>query len=78
MWPFKNKTKTQRVPPEPTATMHAEAARTPNGWVYVIDGNFGPNDAVPPHKIVGAWKVDGSGKLTGEYTANHNYVRSDA
>jgi hypothetical protein len=78
MWPFKKRPETPRVPHEPTAAMHAEAARNPNGWVYVLDGNFGPNDAVPPQRIVGAWKVDGSGKLTGEYKANHNYVRSDS
>jgi hypothetical protein len=78
MWPFKKRSETPRVPPEPTSAMHAEAARNPNGWVYVLDGNFGPNDAVPPQKIVGAWKVDGSGKLTGEYKANHNYVRNDS
>lgn len=76
MWPFKKKSETLRVPPEPTPAMHAEAARTPNGWVYVIDGNFGPNDAVPPQRIVGAWKVDSAGRLTGEYRANHNYVPS--
>ena len=53
--------------------MVEEARKNPNGWVYVIDGKFGPNDAVPPEAIVGAWKVDASGKLTGEYKANPNY-----
>jgi hypothetical protein len=76
MWPFKKATRSATVPPEPTAAMHAEAAKNPNGWVYVLDGNFGPNDAVPPQKIVGAWTVGPNGKLTGEYKANPNYVSS--
>jgi hypothetical protein len=55
--------------------MIEEAKRNPNGWVYVIDGTFGPDDAVPPEHIVGAWAVDGAGRLTGEFKANPNYKK---
>jgi hypothetical protein len=48
---------------QPSPEMELEAKKNPNGWVYVIRGNFGPNDAVPPEAIVGAWKVDASGKI---------------
>jgi hypothetical protein len=74
MWPFsKNKPQQSPAPEAPTPEMIEEARRNPNGWVYVIDGDFGHNDAVPPECIVGAWKVDASGKLTGEYQANQKY-----
>jgi hypothetical protein len=81
IWPFKKKTET----PHENATMPAqtelvpsqemidEAKTNPNGWVYKIQGNFGPNDAVPPESIVGAYKVDSHGNLTGEFMPNPNY-----
>ncbi|HEY7022697.1 MAG TPA: hypothetical protein VH349_16390 [Ktedonobacterales bacterium] len=50
-----------------------EAQRHPNGWVYKIDGRFGPDDYVPPECIVGAWKVDANGEITGEFIENPNY-----
>jgi hypothetical protein len=51
-----------------------QAARSnPNGWVYKIDGAFGPDEDVPPEAVVGAWKVDASGNLTGEFIVNPKY-----
>jgi len=50
-----------------------EAKRIPNGYVYRIAGRFGPRDAVPPEAIVGAWKVDADGKITGNFTVNPKY-----
>jgi len=50
-----------------------EAKRLPNGWVYKIEGKFGPNDAVPPEAIVGAWKVDGQGDIVGDFIPNPKY-----
>jgi hypothetical protein len=59
---------------EPTPEMHQEAKRNPNGWVYVIQGNYGPNDAVPPEVIAGAWRVDASGNIIkGSYVANPKF-----
>lgn len=57
----------------PSAAAIEEARRTPNGWVYQIDGIFAPDDVVPPEAIVGAWKVDGSGTIFGEFVYNPNY-----
>jgi hypothetical protein len=62
----------RKPPPE----LVAEARRFPGGWVYEIEGEFGPNDAVPPEAIRGAWAVDREGKLTGEYRANPKYRES--
>lgn len=50
-----------------------EAKRFPNAHVYRIAGHFGPNDAVPPGAIIGAWKVDAQGKIVGEFIRNPNY-----
>ncbi len=50
-----------------------EAVHHPNGWVYRIQGVFGPKDAVPPEAIVGAWKVDGEGKIVGEFVPNAKF-----
>jgi hypothetical protein len=43
------------------------ARENPNGWVYKIEGSFGPAEYVPPEAVVGAWKVDEGGNLTGEF-----------
>ena len=54
-----------------------KAARgNPNGWVYKIEGTFGPTEYVPPEAVVGAWKVDEGGNLTGEFVPNHDYKPS--
>ncbi|HBF34031.1 TPA: hypothetical protein DDW35_05660 [Candidatus Sumerlaeota bacterium] len=50
-----------------------EAKATPSGWVYKIEGDFGPTDHVPPEAIVGAWRVDEKGKVTGEFVENPKY-----
>lgn len=52
------------------------ARENPNGWVYKIEGTFGPTEYVPPEAVVGAWKVDEGGNLTGEFVSNHNYKPS--
>ncbi|MFI6662304.1 hypothetical protein ACIBL8_43115 [Streptomyces sp. NPDC050523] len=50
----------------------AEAAQNPGGSVAEIDPRYvdDPNGYVPPEAIRGAWLVDDSGKLTGEYQEN--------
>ena len=57
----------------PPPSAHEEAKRHPNGWVYQLDGEFGPDDAVPPECIVGAWKVDANGTIVGEFIPNPSY-----
>ena len=71
MWPFRRKV--TRVPPEPTPAMHEEATRHPGGWIYVVDGTFGPDEVVPADRIIGFWKVDRRGRLTGKYRPNPDY-----
>ena len=58
---------------KPTRDACAEARKHPNGCVCVIEGPYGPNDAVPPEAIIGAWKVDSAGKIVGEFIPNPNY-----
>jgi hypothetical protein len=70
MWPFR---RARKVTLEPTPAMHEEAKRNPGGWVYVVDGTFGPSEVVPADRIVGAWKVDRRGNLTGTFKRNLDY-----
>lgn len=57
--------------------MLQEAKANPNGWVYVIEGNYGPNDAVPPAAIAGAWKVDSEGVIVeGSFQSNPKFKSS--
>lgn len=51
----------------------AEARSNPGAWVYRIAGTFGPADAIPPEAIVGAWKVDDHGCITGDFIPNSKY-----
>jgi hypothetical protein len=60
----------RRVPP-PQAIQRA--ARVPGGWVYEINGSYGPDDPVPPERIRGAWRVLPDGTLSGEFAPNPRY-----
>ena len=58
----------------PTPEMKAEAKQNPNGWVYVIEGNYGPKDTVPPEAIAGAWEVDAAGNIVpGSFQSNPDF-----
>lgn len=59
----------------PTAEAREEARRNPGGWVYKIEGDYGPEDAVPREAIVGAWQVDENGNITGDFIPNPNFRR---
>ena len=50
-----------------------EAKRMPGGYVYRMAGKFGPEDRVPPDAIVGAWKVDAKGNISGDFIKNENF-----
>lgn len=58
---------------KPPPDLVSEARRFPGGWVYEVEGDFGPKDTVPPEAIRGAWAVDQDGNLTGEYKENPRY-----
>jgi hypothetical protein len=59
--------------PDIPEELHEEATAVPGGYVYQIAGRFGPDDAVPPEAIIGAWPVGKDGKITGEFIPNPNY-----
>lgn len=73
MWPFKSKPELTHPVGNIDPKLIAEARQHPNGWVYVIDGEFAQDHSVPPERIVGAWKVGPDGQITGEYQANPKY-----
>ncbi len=60
---------------KPTDAARAEARQNPGGWVYAIDEIYGPDGAVPPEGIKGAWRVDENGEIVGEFIPNPNYHR---
>jgi hypothetical protein len=51
----------------------AEAKTKPGGWVYEITGDYGPDDAVPPTAVRGAWKVGDNGQIVGDFLPNPVY-----
>lgn len=57
-----------------TKEMVKEAKSTPNGWVYKIDRNYDLSENIPPKAIVGAWKVDVNGEISGSFIKNKNYL----
>lgn len=57
----------------PTPGEIEEARKFPNGYVYRISGHFDPNGFVPPEGIVGAWKVDENGRITGGFIPNAKF-----
>lgn len=70
MWRFGSRGRRKSIPIEPA--LLAAAAENPGGSVAEIDPAYidDPNGYVPPEAIRGAWLVDSSGKLTGEYQDN--------
>lgn len=50
-----------------------EAKRRPNGWLYRIAPHFGAHERIPPEAVIGAWKVDAEGVITGEFILNQKY-----
>ena len=52
------KMKNSELKHEITEDVVKAALENPNGWVYKIEGSFGPAEYVPPEAVVGAWKVD--------------------
>jgi hypothetical protein len=65
-------TKKRQPPPGAIAEAKREPNK-PNGHVYEIEGNYGPEDAVPPEAIRGAWKVDEKGSIVGDFIPNPNF-----
>jgi hypothetical protein len=63
----------RRAPRTPSPEARAAAKGQPGGWVYDIEGDYAPDDAVPPRAVRGAWKVDESGEIVGEFIENPRF-----
>mgnify|MGYP002385593907 CR=1 FL=1 len=55
-----------------------EARKVPGGWVYEIVGEYKDSDAVPPSAIRGAWHVDDSGRIDGDFLPNPSFIDESA
>jgi hypothetical protein len=62
--------------PPLTEEIREAARKRPGGWVYAIDPEHDNTGTVPRRGIIGAWRVDGLGRLTGEFRHNPDYVPS--
>ncbi len=62
--------------PPLTEVIRDAARRRPGGWVYAVDPEFAGDSSAPRRGIIGAWRVDGLGRLTGEFRHNPDYVPS--
>ncbi|MGI5286251.1 type VII secretion system-associated protein [Nonomuraea polychroma] len=60
-------------PPPVTDELRRQARLRPGSWMYAIDPFFDPDGEVPPYGIVGAWRVDERGEITGEFRHNPGY-----
>ncbi|MGQ0629779.1 MAG: type VII secretion system-associated protein [Sporichthyaceae bacterium] len=65
-----------RPQPPLTDEIRDVARRRPGGWVYAVDPAFTDEGSAPRTGIVGAWRVDGLGRITGEFRHNADYVPS--
>lgn len=62
---------------QPSDEVRTQALASPGGYVYEIDNSFGPftdDSHIPPHAIIGGWKVDSAGIITGGFIPNENYI----
>lgn len=59
-----------------TEEVISAARENVNGWVYKIEGTYSSTEYVPPEAIVGAWKVNEKGDLTGDFFPNPRYKSS--
>ena len=63
----------QRSVPPVTEELRAQARTRPGGWLYAIDPAYDPEGRDPPQGVVGAWRVDQQGEITGTFEHNPNY-----
>jgi hypothetical protein len=64
-------------PAVPSAAAIEEARGIPSGWVYMDEAGRAGSGPAPAEGILGGWKVDGRGELTGEFLPNPAFVPSE-
>lgn len=58
----------------PSERARAAARANRGAWIYELDPTVrDPDDAVPPHLIVGAWQSDARGDIVGDFRPNPDY-----
>ena len=58
---------------EITPSLIMEAKKNKGGWVYQVIDPGGGLEYIEPHFIIGGWRVDDGGMLTGEFTPNPQF-----
>jgi hypothetical protein len=62
-----------KKPESPNAAEVELAKKWPDSEVYRIRGQFGSEEEAPCEAIIGAWKVNGEGKIIGDFISNPNF-----
>ncbi|SHF42918.1 type VII secretion system-associated protein [Streptoalloteichus hindustanus] len=63
----------QHGKPEITPEMRRRARAVPNNWLLVTDPGYDTTRGVPAEAVIGRYRVDARGEITGEYVANPRY-----
>jgi hypothetical protein len=53
------------------------AKQNPGGWVYQIDKAYIHCQSIPPEAILGAWQVNDTGVIVGDFIPNPNYQATE-
>lgn len=61
------------VPDRPTEQEMMAALMRPDGYVMRIHRSLDPAGEIPREAIIGAWKVNGRGRIVGDFIVNPDY-----
>jgi hypothetical protein len=61
------------IPDRPTDQEIAAARFRPNGHVVRIHRSLDPAGDIPREAVIGAWRVDGRGRIVGDFIVNPDY-----
>jgi len=61
------------IPDRPTEAEMAAAVWRPNSYLPRIVASLDPGGEVPREAVIGLWRVNGSGRIVGEFIVNPDY-----
>ncbi len=64
---------TMIIPDRPTEAEMAAAVWRPNSYLPRIVASLDPGGEVPREAVIGLWRVNGSGRIVGEFIVNPDY-----
>ncbi|HEY8371760.1 MAG TPA: type VII secretion system-associated protein [Pseudonocardiaceae bacterium] len=61
------------TPPAITPEMRERARSQPNSWLLVVDPAYDLSGGIPGTAVIGRYRVDGNGEITGDFIPNASY-----